>query len=126
MSKELLEALTKEGFIQYGAVIPSQRVRDIMGIAPPDDDEIHEMSFRDIGKIVNKMALEELTAIDYVRNVLLGRGMYIANEKGDYRILLPSENKKQVELYRASADRKLSRALKLSRNSKGDGKNLGW
>ena len=34
-----------------------------------------------------------------------------------HRVLLPSENKAQVDAYMESADRKLERALKLSRNS---------
>jgi len=120
MSKELLLVLTKEGLIEYGSVIPAKRIREIVGITPPSEDEVHDMSLGEITKVINKMALEELTAVDYVRNILLGRGMYLTNEKGDYRILLPSENKRQVELYMSSADRKLSRALKLSRNSPRD------
>jgi hypothetical protein len=43
--------------------------------------------------------------------------MYLSAENGAYRILLPSENTYQIELYMRSADKKLSRALKLSRNT---------
>jgi hypothetical protein len=63
------------------------------------------------------LALREMAVIDYVRNILLGRGMYLAYSFGIYRILLPSENLQQVESYISAADNKLSRALKLSRNS---------
>lgn len=63
----------------------------------------------------DRLALIELGAIDYVRNALIEQGRYIAGTPTGYRILLPSENAIQVENYMDSADRKLSRALKLSR-----------
>ena len=63
------------------------------------------------------ISLLELAAIDYCRNHLLDGGKYLAGTDAGYRILLPSENQRQVELYMASADKKLSRALKLSKNS---------
>ena len=44
-------------------------------------------------------------------------GKFIASHQGDYRILLPSENKRQVDAYMSQADRKLRRAHKLSRNT---------
>jgi len=47
----------------------------------------------------------------------LGDGKYLAGDRGGYRILLPSENSKQVETYMRSADKKLNRALKLTRNT---------
>jgi len=120
MSKELLEELINEGLIEFGSVIPAKRIQEIMGLVPPPDVVLRKMRFDELRKVVNGLALAELTVVDYIRNVLLGRGMYLTNEKGDYRILLPSENKRQVELYMASADRKLARALKLSRNSPRD------
>ena len=48
---------------------------------------------------------------------MLGEGKYIASNQGDYRILLPSENMRQIESYMAQADKKLRRAQKLSRNT---------
>lgn len=106
--KDLFAELEKIGLIEYGAVIPSHFVREILGIKYPE-----------VGtkKQFDNLALIELSAIDYVRNVLLGRGMYLSQNNGDYRILLPSENAKQVELYISSADKKLNRALKLTRNT---------
>jgi hypothetical protein len=68
--------------------------------------------------VLNKLALIELAAIDYVRNILLGQGKYIGGTTTGYRIFLPSETADQVELYMAQADRKLSRALKLTRSAK--------
>jgi hypothetical protein len=75
------------------------------------------MSFNEVKQIINSLALEELKLTDYIRNILINRGMYLSNTKGAYNILLPSENYKQVQLYMASADKKLNRAIKLSKNT---------
>ncbi len=103
-----MTTLDKSGLLEYGAVIPAGYVRETLGIVYPDVATKREF---------DSIALCELSAVDYVRNVLLGRGMYLTYNNGSYRILLPSENAKQVELYISSADKKLSRALKLSKNS---------
>ena len=108
MSKELLAALRGRGLLEYGSVIKGEEVRDILGIEYPE-----------VGtkKDFDEVALAELGAVDYVRNILLGEGKFIASYQGDYRILLPSENKRQVDAYMQQADRKLRRAHKLSRNT---------
>jgi hypothetical protein len=108
MSKDLLNTLRSRGLLEYGSVIKGEDVRDILGIEYPD-----------IGtkKDFDEVALAELGAVDYVRNVLLGEGKFIASNQGDYRILLPSENKRQVDAYMQQADKKLRRAQKLSRNT---------
>lgn len=106
--KELLHFLEQNKFIEFGAVIPSNIVQEKLGLVYPEIASKKEF---------DRLALEELAAIDYVRNVLLGRGMYLSGKDGNYRILLPSENARQVELYISSADKKLNRALKLTRNS---------
>ena len=108
MSKELLAALRGRGLLEYGSVIKGEEVRDILGIEYPE-----------VGtkKDFDEVALAELGAVDYVRNILLGEGKFIASHQGDYRILLPSENKRQVDAYMQQADRKLRRAHKLSRNT---------
>ena len=108
MSKELLTALRDRGLLEYGSVIKGEEVRDILGIEYPE-----------VGtkKDFDEVALAELGAVDYVRNILLGEGKFIASHQGDYRILLPSENKRQVDAYMQQADRKLRRAHKLSRNT---------
>lgn len=108
MSKELLTTLRDRGLLEYGSVIKGDEVREILGIEYPE-----------VGtkKDFDEVALAELGAVDYVRNVLLGEGKFIASHQGDYRILLPSENKRQVDAYMSQADRKLRRAHKLSRNT---------
>lgn len=108
MSKELLSALRARGLLEYGSVIKGDDVREILGIEYPEFGT---------KKDFDEVALAELGAVDYVRNVLLGEGKFIASHQGDYRILLPSENKRQVDAYMQQADRKLRRAQKLSRNT---------
>ena len=108
MSKDLLLELRQRGLLEFGSVIKGSEVRDILGIAYPEYGT---------KKDFDEVALFELGAIDYVRNVLLGEGKYISSDRGDYRILLPSENKRQIDAYMSQADRKLRRAHKLSRNT---------
>lgn len=106
--KELFTELQARGLLEYGSVIESHVVHSILGIKLPDMASKSEF---------DKLALIELAAIDYVRNILLGQGKYLMGTDAGYRVLLPSENAAQVEQYIVSADKKLSRALKLSRNS---------
>ncbi len=107
MSKALYDELKARDLLDYGCVINGDVVREILGIAYPE-----------VGtkKDFDEVALAELGAVDYVRNILLGEGKYLASQQGDYRVLLPSENKRQVDIYMNQADRKLRRALKLSRS----------
>lgn len=107
----LLKTLDDRGLLDYGSVIDRQLVHDTLEIKFP---EVATKS------VFDRLAMLELAAIDYVRNVLLGQGKYLAGTQTGYRILLPSENKGQIELYMSSADRKLARAYKLSRNTVGE------
>ena len=106
--KCLLAWMRQHGLDDYGAFFPAYRVRQVLGIEMPDVAD---------RKTFDQLALQELSAVDYCRNVLLGEGKYLAQHQGDYRILLPSENVRQVELYMGSADNKLRRAMKLLRNT---------
>lgn len=108
--RDLFASLEADGLISYGSIFPASLVRERMGIECPEVGTRQQF---------NDAALAELAAVDYVRNVLLGRGMYITSNGENYRILLPSENKAQVERYISSADQKLRRAQKLSRNTPG-------
>ena len=49
--------------------------------------------------------------------LLLREGKYLAGDKDGYKILLPSENRAQVDAYMSQADRKLRRAQTLLRNT---------
>jgi hypothetical protein len=106
--KCLLEWLREHKLDEYGSVIRAASVQEVLGIVVPE---------RADKRTFDQLALKELSAVDYVRNILLGEGKYLAQHQGDYRILLPSENARQVELYLSSADGKLRRAMKLLRNT---------
>lgn len=104
----LFSELEKRGLFEYGSVIPTTLVRELLGIKYP---EVASKA------VFDTLSMLELSAIDYCRNILLGHGKYLTGTKHGYRVLLPSENRAQVDAYVSSADRKLSRALKLSRNT---------
>lgn len=106
--RDLLDFLIQKGLIKYGAVIDGDIIREFLDIHIPDLGSKQEFS---------DLALQELKAVDYVRNVLLGEGKYLRSDRGSYRILIPSENKIQCDLYISSAAKKLDRSLKLSRNT---------
>lgn len=106
--KDLLSALDYAGLLEFGSVIPRHVVHEALGIVVP------AVGTREV---FASLALQELAAIDYCRIHLLDVGKYLSGTDAGYRILLPSENQKQVELYMSSADKKLGRALKLSKNS---------
>lgn len=106
--KDLYSELKCAGSLEYGEVIYRKIVHILLDIEIPETGTKQEF---------DNLALFELAAIDYVRNILLGQGKYLSQHQGDYRILLPSENVRQVEQYMNAADKKLKRALKLSRNT---------
>jgi len=108
LMRGLLAGLEERGLLEYGSVIETSIVHELLEIDMPKYAE---------KAVYDRLAMIELAAIDYCRNVLLGRGKYLAGTSSGYRVLLPSENKVQIDSYMGSADRKLSRALKLSRNS---------
>jgi hypothetical protein len=106
--RDVYDALDQAGLFDFGAVIPRAMVYDLLGLDVP---EVASKA------VFDRIAMLELQAMDYCRNMLLGHGKYLAGTPSGYRVLLPSENKAQVDSYMESADRKLERALKLSRNS---------
>ena len=108
MSKELLEHLRSKGLTSYGSFIPADVVRGFLGLEIPKYGTKKEF---------DQIALAELGAVDYCRNVLLGEGKYLGQVHGNYRIFLPSENARQIDQYINQADSKLRRAMKLSRNT---------
>lgn len=107
MSKDLYQSLKHAGLLDYGSHIPGDVVREVLGLEMPEIGTKAQF---------DAVALKELQAVDYVRNILLSEGKYIAGAPGGYRVLLPSENKAQVDAYMTQADRKLRRAQKLSRS----------
>ena len=108
LARGLFEELEKRGLLEYGSAIPSELVHELLDITVPQYAA---------KAVYDRLSMLELSAIDYCRNVLLGQGKYLSGTRTGYRVLLPSENKGQIDSYVSSADRKLSRALKLSRSS---------
>lgn len=106
--RDVYDTLDRAGLFDFGAVIPRGMVYDLLGLDVP---EVASKA------VFDRIAMLELQSMDYCRNMLLGHGKYLAGTPSGYRVLLPSENKAQVDAYMESADRKLERALKLSRNS---------
>lgn len=111
MSLDLMTRLREEGLLEYGSHIPASLVQSALGLLYPKTAT---------KAVFDKLALTELSAIDYVRRHLLSEGKYITSAKDGYRILLPSENVAQVESYMRHADEKLKRALKLLRSTPKD------
>lgn len=105
--KDFYAELEARGLLDYGSIIESSLVYSLLKIEMP------QVASK---KTFDQISLIELAAIDYVRNILLGQGKYIGGTSTGYRIFLPSETADQIELYMAQADRKLSRALKLTRS----------
>lgn len=105
---DLLQAIRKNGLDQYGSDIPADWVREVLGIELPAVGTKRDF---------DNVAIAELAAIDKVRVALLDEGKYLGMRDGNYRILLPSENARQVEQYMHQADKKLKRGLRLSKNT---------
>lgn len=108
MSKELFTALVNNGLVDYGSEFPASFVHEVLGLEFPETAP---------KRVFDELALKELGAIDYVRNILLGQGKYLEAKGAMYRICLPSENRAYVERYMKSADKKLKRASRLSRST---------
>lgn len=103
---KLYKHLDEMGLLDYGSVFEGEVVRDILGITMPEYGTKADF---------DAVALAELQAVDAVRSALLGQGKYLGADRSAYRVFLPSENKGVVESYMHQADRKLRRAMKLSR-----------
>jgi hypothetical protein len=110
----LLDYLDESGLTEYGSIIETCVIHQSLGIVQPAVAP---------KAVYDRLAMQELAAIDYCRGVLLLRGKYLQGTSSGYRVLLPSENKTQIDAYISSADRKLARALKLSRNTQVDTSN---
>ena len=106
--KDLLAHLRAAGQLEYGSVVMGGHIRALLGLQYPE-----------VGtkKQFDALALTELSAINYIRDRLLSEGKYLVGIRGDYRVLLPSENASQAEALMGSADRKMRRARKLLRNT---------
>jgi hypothetical protein len=106
--RNFMDHMRDMGWDEYGATFTKRDLYDFLGLEVPQFGTQHQFT---------QIALIEVAVIDYCRDILLGEGKYLTQTGGSYRVLLPHENVAQVEKYMSAADRKLGRALKLSRNS---------
>jgi hypothetical protein len=100
--------LEGESLLDYNVFISAEIVRECLGLEYPEVGTKREF---------DQLGLAEMAAVDYCRNILLGRGMYLRQVQGGYRILTIGENVKQVDLYMDAAERKIRRGQKLLRNT---------
>lgn len=94
---------------EYGAVTATSVILDAFGIEP--------VFYPATKSEIDRLAIQELNATDYIRNRLLNEGKYFKGERDSYRVLIPSENAGQVLAYMKAADGKLKRGLKLNQNT---------
>lgn len=107
-AKNLLEWFRENNRDAHGSTVSGIDVRAVLNLRMPELGTKSEF---------DSIALKELSAIDYVRNVLLDEGKYLKQDGDGYRILLPSENAVQINNFMLSANRKLRRAHRLSKSS---------
>ena len=100
--------LQQRGLLEYGSVIDTDTVHELLGLQVPDTGT--RQQFR-------RIELAELAAIDHVREQLLKAGKYITGTPSGYRVLLPSENAAQIDLYLSAAARKIRRARLLAQTT---------
>lgn len=108
MDKDLYSFMELKGLLEFGSVITGDVVLKVLKVEYPKIGT--REAFRDLDLFV-------LSAIDNVRQKLLNEGKYLAQSGGNYRILLPSENRSQCSKYIAAAQRKLKKSLRLSVNT---------
>jgi hypothetical protein len=106
--RAIMEELESLGWFEFGAMIEVSQYRDRFNIIYPDYGTKREY---------DKLELEELGVIDFIRSQLLNQGKYLKRDGAVYRILLPSENATQVQQLMGNADNKLKRAIKLAKNT---------
>lgn len=107
--------MLEHDFFEYGRVIEAKDFRELFGIEVPEMATYKEFK---------NVELKELQCVGFVRDKLLRQGKYLAQNGETYRVLLPSENKTQTEAYMNSADRKLKKAIMLSKNTPQSVKNI--
>jgi len=115
LHRDFFAELQARGLLAYGASFSTDLVHELLGLEVPEVGTKSEF---------DRVALAELSAIGYVRDQLLKTGRYIAGTTGGYRVLLPSENARQVEQYITSATSKLRRATLLNKTTPIEHRNI--
>lgn len=106
--RDIFETLHKQGKFDYGTTIALDTICAWFHIDYPEEGTRQEFK---------RAELALLKVTDYIRSQLLNEGKYFKQDGEAFRVLLPSENIHQAELYIKSANRKYNRALKLVRNT---------
>lgn len=109
--KEVINKLNDLDIFKYGAVITQDEIYKTFDLEPPEKATYKEWE---------KFSLEELKVTGAIRDFLLDHGKYLKKDGSTYRILLPSENKKQYDEMLDQARRKSNRADKLIRNTQSE------
>lgn len=104
-------ALEEAKHIGHGNSFPVSFVQEVLGIKTPKLASKREFE---------KLALLELTAVDFVKSRLLDAGMWLTRRGEEYYIPLPSENAHFIDNMLASASRKIKRARILRSNTPPD------
>jgi len=106
--KDLYGFMADNDLLEFGSVITGEMVLAALNISYPETGTKQEF---------NDLDLYVLSAVEYVRKVIVEDGKYLAQSGGNYRILLPSENAQQCAKYIKSAQKKLNKSLRLSKNT---------
>ena len=108
LMRELYGQLKDNGMLEYGAEIPRDLLLELLAIEVPQTATRDEWA---------RLELQEMSAVDYVRNLLLDQGKYLERTRSGYRVALPSENMAQVDNYMSAADKKIRRGQRLLRST---------
>jgi len=106
--KDLYGFMNDNNLLEFGSVITGEMVLSALNISYPETGTRQDFKSLD---------LYVLGAVEYVRKVIVEEGKYLAQSNGNYRILLPSENAQQCSRYIHSAQKKLNKSLRLSKNT---------
>lgn len=104
--RDFFAALRAKKMTDYGAEIPRTFLLETLGIEEPQIATREEWQ---------RLELQEMAVVDYVRNLLIDQGKYLERTRSGYRIALPSENMAQVDAYMSAADKKIRRGQRLLR-----------
>ena len=111
--KQLVEQLMLDNQFDYGNILPRIDLLDALNVHPLTELEAEGMSFSELQDRIKGDALDELNAINVIRNLLLGHGKYLEKNKENYRVCLPSENLAQANRWQKQAKLKISKSMKL-------------
>lgn len=111
--RQLAEELISAGQFDYGSSMPTSTLLDALNVHPLHESEASGMSYKELNDRWKSDALEELTASNILRVMLLDKGKHLEKNNGHYRVCLPSENVLIADRFQKSAQRKIAKSRKL-------------